>query len=316
MPDEANTLPSGGTDNVNLSTSDTPDALTYWDPDDDQDTPESDVEESTDDEADETATEDEASGQEAEVDDEQQDAPDEPVAETATVKMADGTTVTVAELLKGHLRQSDYTRKVQELANARNTTQAEAQRIANITDAFTDHLLKLIPAEPDTALALRDPGKYTAQKAQYEAALAQVQKLIQIGDQAKDSVKGMTGEAQKAHIAEQNRALGELFPETTTKAGRDKFFGKTLEAAEAVGFSVDDLNAVTDHRVFALAHWAKKGMDAEKAKTAAKAKVASAPPVAPRKPGQAAAGANRNAEAMRKLSRSGSIHDAVKLDWD
>ena len=78
---------------------------------------------------------------------------------------------------------------------------------------------------------------------------------------------------------------------------------------------MDELSGVTDHRMFALAHWANEGMKAAKAREAAKAKVANVPPSAPRKPGQPAQ-ASRNTDAMRKLARSGSIRDAVKVDWE
>ena len=55
-------------------------------------------------------------------------------------------------------------------------------------------------------------------------------------------------------------------------------------------------------------------MDAAKARQVAKAKVAAAP-TAPRKPG-APVQVAKNADAMKRLARSGSIKDALKVDWD
>ena len=52
-----------------------------------------------------------------------------------------------------------------------------------------------------------------------------------------------------------------------------------------------------------------------KARSVAATKVAKAPPVAPKRPGQGAA-AKSNAEAMKRLSRTGSIKDALQVDWD
>ena len=83
-----------------------------------------------------------------------------------------------------------------------------------------------------------------------------------------------------------------------------------------MGFTAQELQQATDHRLFKLAHWARKGMAAEKARAAAKAKAQAAPPVAPHKPGQGARAASGNAEAMRKLSRTGSLKDALAVDFD
>lgn len=307
MTDETDTLPAGGTDNVALSETDTPETWDYHDPDDDQDTVADQPTEGTDDEA------GEAEGQETEG--------EEPKASLeasldAVVTLADGTKTTVADLHKGYLRQSDYTRKAQEVANERQALKSDVQRLEGITQAFIDHLAAAIPAEPSAALAMRDPATYTAQKAQYDAAMAQVLKLIELGQQPKAVGESLSKADTERMLGEENDKLTNLFPKTATREGRQKFFEDVQSVAGELGYSTDELRGVTDHRLFALAHWAKVGMDAAKAREKAQAKVEKAPPATPRKPGQGAATANRNAEAMRKLGRSGSIKDALAIDWD
>ena len=76
---------------------------------------------------------------------------------------------------------------------------------------------------------------------------------------------------------------------------------------------------MTDHRLFALAHYAKIGMEAQKAKATAAKKVASVPPVSPPKKAALSGDAQvarKNIEAMRRLSRTGSIADAMAVDFD
>lgn len=308
MSDETDTLPAGGTDNVNLSDSDTPETWDYYDPDEEQDTVEAQPDEGTDDEP------GEAESQETEAEEEEPKASLEASLD-AVVTLADGTKTTVADLHKGYLRQADYTRKAQELSNDRNRLNADAKRLEGITQAFIDHLAAMVPQEPDAALALRDPGRYTAQKAQYDAAVAQVQKLIELGTQPKQITDAMTTQDRDRMLAEENGRLVDMFPATATQAGRQQFFTDVQEVANSLGYSTDDLRGVTDHRLFALAHWAKKGMDAEKAKAKAQAKVEKAPPATPRKPGQVGQG-NRNAEAMRKFLKTRSRADALRVDWD
>ena len=302
-----NTFDEDVTDNAPpTSDDDTANELTYYDPDDDLDNDDADTSDTPDDEG--------------EAEPEATDVATEAVAayaeDTAVVKLSDGTEMPVAELKNGYLRQSDFTRKTQEVANERKTVQADVERMQRITTAFVDHLTALVPDPPSPSLAMTDPAKYVSQKAQHEAAMGQVQKLIEMGSVSKEVGAAMSGADKQRQIQEANARLVEMFPEAASGKGREAFFNGVQSAANDLGFSNDDLTAVRDPRVFALAHWAAKGMAAEKAKAAAKAKVAAAPPATPRKPGQGARQANGNAEAMRRLTRSGSIHDAVKIDWD
>jgi hypothetical protein len=54
---------------------------------------------------------------------------------SAKVKLADGTEITIDELQKGYMRQSDYTKKTQELAQKRKeTTQSDNSDNNELTD--------------------------------------------------------------------------------------------------------------------------------------------------------------------------------------
>lgn len=310
--DNDNLADEAGTGTDHTSENDTGAEYDFWEPGDDEpDNPEP-LEATTDEgEGDEEGQPDEA---------EAEPAPTEPqptyADETAKVKLADGEEITVAELTQQRMLRQDYTRKTQEVAQQRKSVEADASRIEQITQAFVDHLSAMVPAEPPHSLALSDPGAYTRQKAQHDAAMAQVQKLVELGSQPKQITGAMSQADQQAAMQEENRKLVEMFPETGTQDGRKRFWDEVSSTAMDIGFTAEELSSATDHRLFALAHWARKGMAADKAKAEAKAKVANVPPVAPNKPGQGVRNANRNADAMRKLSRSGSIHDALAVDFD
>lgn len=297
---ENDTLPSGGTENDEPLQDDTAqDLSTYYDPDEDQDTVEVAEEAATDEGTDEP-TEEEA---------------DEPEEKPAQIDLPDGTKVTLDEAVKGYLRQSDYSRKTTELATARKSLDADLKTVESITQTFIDHLAKMVPQAPDTALAMRDPQAYVRQKTLYDAAMAQVQELIEIGKKPKEIGDKLSAEDRRAMMVAENASLIERFPTVATPEGRQKFMEGAASAAQELGFSMEDLKAVSDHRMFALAHWANVGLKAHKARETAKAKVVNAPPAAPRKPGQPANGP-RNADAMRKLTRSGSMRDALAIDFE
>ena len=296
--DELNTPAAAGTEPVETHEDDTAEPTTYWDPDEDQDTPEAETGDATDDGSEEPAETEEAE-------------PEQP----AQISLPDGTQVTLDEAVRGYLRQADYTRKAQEVSQKRQALEADLQLVSGITEAFIDHLTKMVPQSPDPAMALRDPNGYVRAKAQYDAAMAQVQQLIELGKKPKEVADKLSAADKQALVAQENALLAERFPVVATPEGRQKFFESAASAAQELGFSMDELQGVTDHRMFALAHWANEGMKAAKAREAAKAKVANVPPATPRKPGQPVQ-ANRNTEAMRKLARSGSIRDAMKVDWE
>lgn len=305
MTVESDNLPTSGTDNDAPHANDTAESFDYYDPDEDQDNVAAEGETATDDGAAATDEEAEAEPQEP------AEAPPE-----AVVRLADGTKVKVQDLIQGQMRQEDYTRKTQEVATTRNALKQEVQRLEGITQSFIDHLSGLVPAAPDAALAMTNPAAFVQQKAQHEAALAKVQELIAIGEKPKAIGQGLTKQERDQIIAAENGRLAARFPETANPQGREKFFGAVADVAESVGFSLQELSKVSDHRIFALAHYAAMGMKAEKARSVAATKVANVPPVAPKKPGQGAAVANKNAEAMKRLSRTGNIKDALAIDWD
>ena len=315
MTDETDNVSDvDATDNVDLSEHDTAEDYDYFDPD--EDTEEVEDANATDDEPDE----DEAEAEEGEAEDQEAEGQDDDEPIEAFVEKLKAETPRLAEYLseleKGNLRQSDYTRKSQEVANQRKTVEADVQRMQRITETFVDHISKLVPDAPDASLALSNPNAYTAQKAQHEAAMQQVQQLIELGEAPKEISAAMSDADKQKQLQEGNQRLIEMFPEAAGGETRKAFFDNVQAVSNEIGFTDDELGTVTDPRIFALAHWAKKGMEAEKSRTAAKAKVAKAPPATPRKPGQGARKASGNAEAMRKLNRSGSLKDALAIDFD
>lgn len=228
MTDETDNTLEGVTDNVENLETDTADDYDYFDPDEDEPDTEEVAESEAPDDEDEGETEAEA---EAETE-------EEPVAyadEKAVVKLPDGSEIPVAELIKGRMLQSDYTRKTQEVANERKAVQADVERMQRITDAFVDHLSALVPDPPSPSLALTDPNRYTAQKAQHEAAMAQVQQLIEMGQAPKEIMDRASQADTQRELQEANQRLVEMFPEAANDRVHDVSYESALRAA---GFEV------------------------------------------------------------------------------
>ena len=260
MRDETDN-PETGTDNVTPSDTDTAEDWSYYDPDEDQDTVEEPEAEATDE------------GQ-PEADEEPEE--DEPIEAVLDRLKAENPKIAahMAELEQGTLRQADYTRKTQALTNQRQALDAQVSRLDGIQNAIVEHISRMIPAEPPIELAYSKPGEYVQRKAAYDAAVSQVQKLIEIGSQPRQMAAELSDGERMARLQEENARLIERFPQTRSDAGRADFFRAASSAAVELGFSEQELQTKMDHREFALAYWARKGMDAEKARAKAKAKPA------------------------------------------
>ena len=302
---ESDNLADAGTETVETSATDTPETWDYYDPD--EDTVETPEEPSTENEGEEAPVEADAEATE----DEATEAPADRYV------LSDGTEVSLDELKSGHLRQADYSRKTLEVAETRKAVVAESNRIANITKAFIEHMGTLMPAEPPMSLAFSNPGLYTAQKAQFDAAEAQMQKLVDIGTQAKGTTDNLTNAERHELLKAEDAKLQAALPQTRTQEGRQKFFSEALSTARALGYADHELSQISDHRLYLVLNMAARGLAADKAVQAAKTKVLNVPPVAPKaKPGQSPGQTAQQMTAIRKFARSGSLRDAAKLDWD
>lgn len=304
-----------GTEVAQPEQTDTIPDYVFFDPDEDTEEPEA-PEMTEDDGTDEEDPEDVEA--EAEEEGDEPEAEEEaPKKSSVKIELPDGTKIDAEEAAKGYLRQSDYTRKTSEVAEMRKTLEAETTRMSGITEAFIDFLSSKLPPAPNSALAYSNPTKYNQMRAAHEEAVAQVQKLVQMGEQVKETTTKLSETDRQKTIAEENARLGERFPQVATREGRKAFFENAAQAAEAAGFTLDELSGVTDHRMFTLAHYAKLGMEAQEKSQKAKAKAQKAPPATPQKPStNKRQHAARNREAMKKLSQTGSIRDALRVDFE
>lgn len=315
---ESDNLPTGGTETATSLTLDEAANLDFLDPgEDNEDVEQAQASESETDEAD---TSQEAEETIAEDDDQAEAEGEEPADKADKPEPKDDVTVTVngeqvalSDLKAGYMRQADYSRKTMETANARRELEALSSRVNNSVGAIVEFLSKQIPEAPDPSLAMTDPSRYVQQKAMHDAAMAQISDILAPAEQAKAVAKELTDQQRADLLREENAKLAEVFPATSTAEGRKTFFEAAGSAAKELGYSSDEISAVTDHRMFRLAHYAMLGLRAEQAKAQATKKVANKPPVAaPKRPNNAAAPHSaKKKEAMNRLVRSGSIDDAV-----
>lgn len=330
MTGESDNLPLGGTDSANPSDAlDNPDNLTFWEPGDEEpDNSETEgAEAETDSETDEPedgqeADDPETAGEDvSEAEGDEGDEPDAPEIKDDVTVTVNGEKLSLSEIKSGYMRQQDYSRKTAEVAEKRKAVEALSTRVTNSVNAIAEFLQSTLPKAPDPALAIGNAAQqsqYLREKTLHDNAMAMMAKVIEKANEPKAAVAALTKEQRAEFLASENARLAEVFPQTATPNGRKQFFESAASVARELGYSNEEIAQVADHRMFALAHYARIGMQAEASKVKAKQKVANVPPVAPakRQPGKGASKVAQNREAMKRLARTGSIHDAMAIDFD
>ncbi len=253
------------------------------------------------------------------------DEPTEPDGDAAANEDADflvvlkgGEEVPFSELKLGYMRDRDYRHKTQDIANRGRALEGMANRVAQSANAFANLLASQIPPEPPEHMAALDPDGYRRQWALHQAGLQRIDEILSIAEAPARVVEAFSEAASDEQLDVENARLIEAFPETADAEGRLSFFAGAFDVAEALGFSEAEVREVTDHRLFKLAHYARLGLAAEQAKKRAMSKIARAPaPVArPRPAARAEQAPRQSREAMKRLSKSGSIRDAMGVDFD
>lgn len=273
--------------------------------------------------ADAEAPEEEADAEEDAPADEEAEAP-EPAA-PAPIRLSDGTELTVEEVEKGYLRQSDYTRKTQALAEQRKAAEAEFEGVRAERALYAEQLGRLTevlqgnaPVEPPAELRQTDPAEWTARK---QEVLAYELQLAKVAGERQRVQEQMARDAEAKHaqyLATERERLFEAFPEWATNRDKAQQDMNALRATGAeYGFSDAELDSVADHRAIRLLHDAMQYRKLKAEQSAAKAKVqpkiAKAPVLKPGSTGKVGPKPTTDIRrAQERLKSTGKLDDAAR----
>ena len=225
---------------------------------------------------------------------------------------------------KGRLRQEDYTRKTQALAEERKTLEAQRAEVDQQRQSYSERLDMLeglikqsIGPEPDwDSLYKEDPVEYAAQRARWQ----QEQEKLHAVRAEKERTRQEQSEQQKKafakHIEQEQQRLLERIPEWSDPATRTKE-QKAIAAygQEVLGFSAEELAGASDSRAISAIRKAMLYDQLMAKKPKADKKSEGKPPVV--KPGtkktKSQVTQKKETVLRQKVKRSGSVDDAVAL---
>jgi len=285
------------------------------DGDDDGDEEEQD-ESLGDDEVDENTTEDD--------EDEEDEEPEEAVY---TIEI-DGERheVTLEELKRGHLRESDYTRKTQDLAAQRKHVEEEGAQLRQSLEATAVIMNSALTASGDElakfqnidwqALQSEDAYEFGQQYAAYQLALAKREGLEQQASQLVHAQQQIMMESTAAKVAQEQQLLINALPDMAdVQKGPALMQEIRSYATSTLGLADSEVDSITDHRVIVALNKARlyDAMDGKAksigAKKRSKAPSKSVKPGAPHSKSRAQSA--KSSQLKERAKQTGSVDDAV-----
>lgn len=232
------------------------------------------------------------------------DDEDAPALQTgrAVAAVVDGKPVSLPDLVGAYTLQHRLHAAAERLSGEYNAVQEAAEGVVNTAWELSRFMVAQMPPAPAEALAGINPGEYVRQKAIHEQAMQSVEHVISQAQLARESADDIARRYHGINLQTENAKLVQFFPETADLGQRQEFFNRMLDVAFACGFTRGEFEQVVDHRIFRLGALALKGMEA----------IAETPKQREKRRDRR----KRYSSAMQKLARTGSIEDALDIDFE
>lgn len=219
-------------------------------------------------------------------------------------------TVTVEELKLGYLRQSDYTRKTQNIATAKRdleTKSAEADATMNALMSAAGADLSRFEGVNWEQVAIDTPDQYKQAKAAYEQTQSTYNYIKAQADQFQAQQQQQTEAANKEAAADSLTVL-----KTNIPGWNNDLYYKIGKYALELGVSGDEFNKVSDHRLI-TALWKAMQFDQAKTVTAKKKIKPSATKTlsGSKADSTKAVETESNRVTRERLKKTGSVNDAA-----
>jgi hypothetical protein len=301
-------------------------------PEDDEESDEGDEsEDEGDDEGDEKDAEPVGDEDEDEPEDEEEDADDE---EEWDLPDKSGEKVKRSEALNGYLRQRDYTRKTQELAERRRAFEAtqeavrvEREQYSAKLEALDAHLAQLEGGPVDwDKLYQENPQEYAVQMARHTELASKREQVAREYARVQEQQARDYEFARQERIRQEREMLLRAVPEWSDEAVRKAEQSELRDYALGLGFTDEQLDMVQDHKVFVMLRKAMRHDRAEATKEQKKEKLREKVKPAKKvmksgtgqrtRSGRSKAAAKRLTAARGRLAQSGSINDAAAMFFE
>jgi hypothetical protein len=290
-------------------------------------------EESQPEEEDESLEEETEEEEESEEEEEESEEPGEEEEEALYAVTVNGEEreVSLDELLSGYSRQSDYTRKTQELSQERKQIEALEQKynseVAQIQSERQQYMINLQQiiesATGDlqqfsnidwASLKESDPIEYVTKREEFRESQEKIQAIQQQHEAARQRHLSEEEALRKTVVKEEHRKLVESMPEWGDPEVQKKLASDLKSYGLEQGFTSEELSQLVDHRSVVVLSKALKFDQMQKADVKSK-KIKNKPRVIRAGKGQSSSKSDKSKRTaqMKRLQGTGHLDDATAL---
>ena len=239
--------------------------------------------------------------------------------------------VSLDELLSGYSRQSDYTRKTQEIAGERKGMEelqqqynSQVAQIQQERQQYMDALTNIIAGQGSEIekfanvnwdeLRETDPIEYVTTREQYREAQERIQSMQYQQAQVAQAQQAQMNQARHEMLKVERGKLVEALPEWD-EPGTQKELANTLQSyAKTQGFTQEELTELIDHRSILVLLKAHKYDQLQNSDVKSK-KLKNKPKVIRSGTGNTSKATSKSKRAvkMKRLQSSGHVDDAVSI---
>lgn len=254
---------------------------------------------------------------------EQEETEQEPEEEYHLVKLdGEDHEATLDELKASFLRQSDYTKKTQAIAEKRRELEAAQEATRQEKLKYQQQLEKFLsdqqlqqPEEPDwNSLYESDPLEWMKQKEEFRSRKEKVAEMHQEQQRLQQDQYQQQQAQMQEYLQQQHQALLDIIPEWNDPEVMQQEKSQIRQYAQSIGYSPDELKNVLDHRaVLALRTGMKAAGLSGKGKVRLKPAKEAIRPVTPGSAGTQPRKHTAVSKAKMKLAKSGKMSDATEV---
>lgn len=218
--------------------------------------------------------------------------------------------VTLDELLRGYMMESDYRNKTSEVSQKRKALEEKAAKIdQQLSDAKLIIEDEIADLESPEMLELKEYDR-EAYYEKYDKIQAKIKKF----EALKEKREEVQREKQREKIGKEQEALLMAFPTWADQSVMQKEFTEIAAGMKAFGYTDQEVDQIIDHRMFVMA---KKAAAFDKIQKQNLADKKAKPKTKTMQPGIAKDKSDiQNSETKQlrdRLKKSGNMRDAAKL---
>ncbi|AYM57316.1 hypothetical protein [Agrobacterium fabrum] len=234
----------------------------------------------------------------------------------------DGKQISLGEIRSSYMRQADYTKKTQEIAeqrkfyqeNQRDVNSLRSEALAGIEALKQQVSIEFRQMEyPDFDwLAENDPAEYVRQKAQWEKREYAVRQIYEAETALKQKAAAYEEEQRQIAIQESSNRFFEKYPDLKDKNKADEVFSDITGMLLDTGFNEQEIKSIADFRIIDILYRVVKAEKAQKAIPQVVEKIAKKPVISAKENSRKTA-ADYDRQTYEKFNQSRSVADAAAL---